>query len=58
MNNLLTKHQVAALLKIDIATLNDWARKGKIKSIKINTRGDRRYRQEDIDEFLRKGEEK
>jgi len=57
LTELLTIQDVARLLKVHIETLRRWDKSGKLKAIKINNRGDRRYRMEDINEYLRKKNE-
>lgn len=54
MKDLLTKKQVTQMLNVSPVTLIRWVKKGRIKAIVVNDRGDRRYRPEDIEEFLNK----
>ncbi len=49
---MLTVSEVAELLHIHPNTLRRWSDEGKIVSYCITTRGDRRYRKSDIDNFL------
>ncbi|MBA7485922.1 hypothetical protein ES707_21474 [subsurface metagenome] len=49
---LLTVKEVTQLLHIHSNTLRRWSDKGIIKALRITRRGDRRFRQEDIDRFL------
>lgn len=49
---LLLPNEAAKLLRVHVKTLKRWENKGRIKSIRINERGDRRYRREDIDKIL------
>ncbi len=49
---LLSLQEVAGLLHVHSNTLRRWSDSGKIPSIRINTRGDRRYRKQDISLFL------
>jgi excisionase family DNA binding protein len=51
---LLTIRHVANLLNVHINTVRRWSRKGILKSYRISPRGDRRFRQEDVDDFLMK----
>ena len=50
--SMLTVKDVANLLHIHVNTLRRWSDQGIIKSYRITRRGDRRFRQEDIDGFL------
>lgn len=45
---LLTIKEVAVLLRVTPLTVKRWGKKGKLKPIRINSRGDRRYFREDI----------
>jgi excisionase family DNA binding protein len=49
---MLTVREVARLLHIHSNTVRRWADQGLIKSYRITTRGDRRFRKEDINDFL------
>lgn len=49
---LLLKQEVAKLLRISVATLKRWEKRGEVKSIRINNRGDRRYLRSDIEALL------
>ncbi len=49
---LLTISEVANLLKVTKLTLKRWEKKGLIKCIRINSRGDRRYKRQEIDRIL------
>ncbi len=44
--DLLTIKEVAGLLRVSPLTIKRWGKKGKLPAIRINTRGDRRYRKE------------
>lgn len=46
--DLLTVREVADLLRVSPLTIKRWGKKGKLPAIRINSRGDRRYRKEDI----------
>lgn len=46
--DLLTVREVANILRVSPLTLKRWEKRGKIAAIRINTRGDRRYRRETI----------
>ncbi len=49
---LLTPKEVAQLLRVSVITLKRWGKKGKLPAIRINERGDRRYRREVVLRFL------
>ena len=49
---LLTASDVARLLTLHVNTVRRWTDKGVINAYRIGSRGDRRYRQEDIISFL------
>lgn len=54
---LLTIDEVAALLKVDKVTLRRWDKEGRLKAVRVGSRrgiGDRRYRKEDIEKYLKK----
>ncbi len=44
--DLLTVREVAELLRVSPLTVKRWGKKGKLPAIRINSRGDRRYRKE------------
>jgi excisionase family DNA binding protein len=49
---LLTVQEVAELLNVHPNTVRQWSDQGLIKSYRIGTRGDRRFWQEDVTNFL------
>lgn len=49
---LLTPKEVAKILRVSVITLKRWGKKGKLPAIRINERGDRRYRREVVLRFL------
>lgn len=51
---LLLINEVAELCRVSKLTIKRWEKKGKIKPIRINDRGDRRYKKEDIINFINK----
>jgi excisionase family DNA binding protein len=55
INSMLTISEVAHLLNVHINTIRRWSNQGILKSYRIGSRGDRRFRQEDIDSFLVEG---
>lgn len=48
MPDLLTVREVAELLRVSPLTIKRWGKKGKLPAIRINSRGDRRYRKEQV----------
>ena len=43
---------VARLLSVHINTVRRWSNQGMLKAYRVGARGDRRFRQEDITNFL------
>ena len=52
LSELLTIRQAAKILNVHVETLRRWDKSGKLKAIRISSRGDRRYRKEDIKRFI------
>ena len=52
---MLTTSDVARILNVHINTVRRWSNQGVLKSYRIGSRGDRRFRKEDIDNFFSKG---
>jgi len=52
MDKMLTPKEVAELLHVHPNTLKRWTDEGRIAAYRINQRGDRRYRLQDIERFL------
>lgn len=50
---LLTIKQAAEVLNVHVETLRRWDKRGKLKSIRVNERGDRRYNPKDIEAILK-----
>jgi excisionase family DNA binding protein len=46
--DLLTVKEVAGLLRVSPLTIKRWGKRGKLPAIRINSRGDRRYKKEAI----------
>jgi excisionase family DNA binding protein len=46
--DLLTVREVADLLRVSPLTIKRWGKRGKLPAIRINTRGDRRYKKEAV----------
>ena len=49
---MLTISDVARLLNVHINTVRRWSNQGILKVYRIGSRGDRRFRQEDVTDFL------
>jgi excisionase family DNA binding protein len=52
IERLLTTREVASMLHVHTNTLRRWSDNGTVKSLRVNERGDRRYRRQDIKNFL------
>lgn len=50
--DLLTIREVANLLRVSPLTIKRWGKKGKLPAIRINSRGDRRYKKEVVTRLL------
>ena len=48
---MLTTSEVARLLNLHINTIRRWSNQGILKAYRIGSRGDRRFKKEDIAEF-------
>lgn len=44
--------EAAEMLSVNPETLRRWDRSGRLKAIIVSSRGDRRYRKEDIQKFI------
>ena len=53
---MLTTADVARVLGLHTNTVRRWSNKGILKQYRIGPRGDRRFKREDIDGFLKEGE--
>ena len=49
---MLTTSEVARLLNVHINTVRRWSNQGSLSSYRIGSRGDRRFKKADIDEFF------
>ncbi|MBM3283233.1 helix-turn-helix domain-containing protein [Candidatus Gottesmanbacteria bacterium] len=45
---LLTVREVAKILRVSPLTIKRWGKRGKLPAIRINSRGDRRYKREAV----------
>lgn len=50
---LLTIKQAAEVLNVHVETLRRWDKSDKLKAIRINKRGDRRYKPEDLKKMMK-----
>ncbi|MFW5703675.1 MAG: helix-turn-helix domain-containing protein [Patescibacteria group bacterium] len=50
--DLLTIGEVAEILRVSPLTIKRWGKKGKLPAIRINSRGDRRYKKEVVLEMI------
>lgn len=50
---LLTIKQAAEILNVHVETLRRWDKSGKLKALRINKRGDRRYKPEDLKKMMK-----
>lgn len=46
--DLLTVREVSELLRVSPLTIKRWGKRGKLTPIRINSRGDRRYKKEAV----------
>lgn len=49
---ILTIREVAKLLRVSMLTVKRWGKNRKIRFFRINSRGDRRFKKEDIINFI------
>ena len=52
MDNMLTASELASLLNVHINTVRRWSDSGILKSYRLGPRGDRRFRMDDVNQFL------
>jgi excisionase family DNA binding protein len=52
ISDMLTVREVARLLHVHPNTLRRWSNDGRLRPYRINSRGDRRYKREEITRFL------
>ena len=52
LDKLLKTKDVAEILNAHPNTIRRWSKQGKIEAYRIGSRGDRRFRQSDIDSFI------
>ena len=46
--DLLTVREVAEVLRVSPLTIKRWGKRGKLPALRINSRGDRRYKKESV----------
>lgn len=46
--DLLTVKEVAQIFRVSVLTIKRWGKRGKLVPIRINSRGDRRYKKEAV----------
>ena len=49
---LLTNRQAAEILNVHVETLRRWDKSGKLKAVRVNERGDRRYKPKDLEKII------
>lgn len=49
---LLTPEQAAEILSLSVRTIKGWLREGKLKGVKIGTRGDWRIEESELEKFI------
>jgi excisionase family DNA binding protein len=52
IDSMLTTSEVARILNVHINTIRRWSNQGILKAYRIGSRGDRRFKKADIDEFF------
>ena len=53
---ILTTSEAAQLIGVHVNTVRRWNKKGVLKGYRIGPRGDRRFRHEEIDSFVKEAE--
>lgn len=53
VSKLLKIREAASMLNVHPETLRRWDRSGKLRAVVISKRGDRRYRQKDIEQIIK-----
>ena len=53
---MLTGSDVAHLLSVHLNTVRRWSNQGVLRGYRIGSRGDRRFKREDIDKFLQESQ--
>ena len=55
-HDLVTLRELASYFSVSTMTIKRWERKGKIKPLRINSRGDRRYLRSEIERLIKGAE--
>ena len=50
--DLLTVKEVAQIFRVSVLTIKRWGKRGKLVPLRINSRGDRRYKKEAVQWLL------
>lgn len=58
LSKLLKIKEAAQMLSVNPETLRRWDNDGKLLAIKVSSRGDRRYKKEDIQKFIEQNKNK
>ena len=53
LETMLTARQVANFLQVSISTVRRWSDSGMLKCYRVGSRGDRRFRRQDVLRFMR-----
>ena len=53
-SEMLSTTEVARLLRVHPNTVRHWANKGLLHAYRLGSRGDRRFKQEEVDSFLKR----
>jgi excisionase family DNA binding protein len=54
----MTLGEASAFLRVSRCTMKRWDKKGALKAIRLNSRGDRRYKKQDLLTFINLGFQK
>ena len=49
---IMTCTEVAEFLRVHLSSVRRWSRSGELKAYKVGSRGDWRYREQDVRDFL------
>lgn len=53
VEKLMTPEEAAKALSMSVLTVKKWLRSGKLKGVKIGSRGDWRVKETDLEEFIK-----
>ena len=51
-DSIMTGPEVADFLRVHLSSVRRWSRSGKLRAYKVGNRGDWRYREQDVMDFL------